>query len=223
MKDAPNFNRLAGLYLWMEVLTFGPFLARCRNAFPQQAAGRRRALVLGDGDGRFTARLLRGNVEIRVDAVDASAAMLASLRRRAVPNEGRVRVHLADVRVWEPERLEDSEPYDLVASHFFLDCLTEAEVQALATRIFSSVCPGAVWVISDFAIPQGWFGRLVARPLVWLLYRAFGVLTGLEVGALPDHGRALSEAGFVLAERKRFLGGLLVSELWSAREHSTEN
>ena len=214
MKNAPNFNGLARPYQWMETLTFGPFLARCRNAFLPHLSGRRNALVLGDGDGRFTARLLRENPAVQVDAVDASWAMLASLQRRAAPHQQRVRPHLADARAWQPGA-STAPPFDLIASHFFLDCLTEPEILDLAHRIMARAAPGAVWVVSDFAIPPGWFGRLAARPLVWFLYRTFRLLTGLRVQALPDHGRALRMAGFALAGERRFLAGLLVSQLWT--------
>ena len=83
MKGAPDFNRLARLYRWMEFFTFGPFLAMTRGTFVGRLADRRRALVLGDGDGRFTARLLRANTAVTVDAVDGSEAMLSALMRRA--------------------------------------------------------------------------------------------------------------------------------------------
>ena len=58
---APNFNGVAHFYRWMELVTFGPWLQRCRCAFLGELAGCRRAAVLGDGDGRFSAQLLRVN------------------------------------------------------------------------------------------------------------------------------------------------------------------
>ena len=57
-KPAANFDLIARPYRWLEYLTFGPALARCRNHFLPQLTDRRAALVLGDGDGRFLARLL---------------------------------------------------------------------------------------------------------------------------------------------------------------------
>jgi hypothetical protein len=73
-----------------------------------------------------------------------------------------------------------------------------------------------LWVVSEFSVPAGWFGRLVARPIVASLYFSFGLLTGLAVRTLPDHVSALRDAGFTLLERRTRLGGLLVAELWSA-------
>jgi hypothetical protein len=214
---APNFNGLARTYRWMEYATFGPWLSRARSAYLPSVSRCRRALILGDGDGRFTACLLRANPTIHVHAVDASPAMLRALVRRAGAQAGRLHTHLADARTWQPRPDNASDlPYDAVFTHFFLDCLTPEEVQSLAQRIRNAVSPSAVWVVSEFAIPPGWYGRLVARPLIWTLYRVFGWLTRLAVRTLPDHHSALSAAGFTLRNRRNWLGGLLTSELWIA-------
>jgi hypothetical protein len=71
-------------------------------------------------------------------------------------------------------------------------------------------------VVSEFAVPDGWLGRLLARPLVAGLYWSFGILAGLRVRCLPDHAAALSANGFAIEERRAWLGGLLQSERWSA-------
>ena len=212
MNLPPNFNRLATLYLWMEYLTFGPWLNRIRCAFLVDLHFCRRALVFGDGDGRFTERLLRANPTLQIDAVDASAAMLKSLLRRAGPSAIRVQTHLADARQWQPP----ARPYDLIVTHFFLDCLTTEEVQSLARQLRVAVSPSALWLVSEFAIPPSLFGRVIARPLVAALYLAFGWLTGLTVRILPDHRTALSASGFILVQHRELLWGLLTGELWSA-------
>jgi SAM-dependent methyltransferase len=210
MNRAPNFNRVARIYAAMEKVTFGRWLWRCRCSFLPELTTQRSGLVLGDGDGRFTAKLLEENSLVLVDAVDASTEMLLELTRNAGLRAGRVRVHLADAREWKPE----NSAYDLIVTHFFLDCLTTAEVATLAHTIRSHASANAVWVVSEFAIPKGWFGWLVARPLVQVLYCAFFVLTGLRVQRLPRHGEALVEAGWARLREKKLLGGLLLSELW---------
>jgi hypothetical protein len=203
----------------MEFLTCGPWLAITRRTFLSSLTQARRALVLGDGDGRFTATLLRANPSVLVNALDASAAMLNTLLRSAGPNADRVQTHLADARAWQPPAA--SGPYDLIATHFFLDCLTTQEIQALAATLRAAVSSPALWVVSDFAIPPGWRGRLLAQPLVATLYFVFGLLTGLAVHTLPDHASGLRQAGFNLLERRARLGGLLVAELWTANPQAT--
>lgn len=209
----PNFDGLADAYRWMEWASFGPLLGLCRSTFLPRLTHCRNALVLGDGDGRFTATLLRANPHIDVHAVDASPAMLAMLTRRCSQNAVRLNVEHADLRTWQPP---STLLYDLVVTHFVLDCFSSEEVFALAKRIMPIVDPGALWVISEFAIPAGWFGRLAAGTIVRGLYLAFGLLTGLRPRTLPDYAPALSAAGFARVERRPRLGGLLVSELWKA-------
>jgi hypothetical protein len=218
---SPCFDRIARLYRWMEYITFGPHLSRCRYAFLPGLADCSHALVLGDGDGRFTARLLATNPAISVDAVDASPVMLRLLLQRAGPQAARICTHCADARLWRPTISADrAEPWDLVVSHFFLDCLTTCEIQILAADLRSTLSPSAVWLISEFAIPDSAFGCLVARPIVSLLYRTFGILTGLAVRNLPCYDTALRAAGFALQNRRESLGGLLVSELWISDKSS---
>ena len=210
LSEPANFNRLARVYPWLEWLSFGPILWRCRCAYLAAMNNRRAALVIGDGDGRFTAKLLQANPHITVQAVDASGAMLHRLTQRASHNSARVHARLADARQLHLARRR----FDLVATHFFLDCLTTGEVESLAMRVREAMTTDAVWVISEFAAPDNWYGRLVAKPLVSALYVTFGFLTGLAIRQLPEHRNALQRAGFVLTRQQKRMWGLLVSELW---------
>lgn len=218
MNPPPDFNRLARLYRWMEWLSFGPWLMQCRCAFLSEMLASRRSLVLGDGDGRFIARLLAANPAVRFDAIDASPAMLKALIGQAGRESPRVVTVLADARTWQPNGTcadcQGNQTYDLVVTHFFLDCLTSEEVRALAATVRAAISPSAKWVISEFAAPENRFGRWVAQPIVWALYCVFGWLTGLKIRRLPEYAAALGQAGFYLGRRRVWLGGLLVSDLW---------
>jgi SAM-dependent methyltransferase len=213
----PDFDRLALIYRWMEWLSFGPFLIRCRCAFLGRLGHSRRALVLGDGDGRFTARLLAHNPAVLVDAADGSPAMLSELTHRAGPHRGRIQIHVADIRAWVPP----APAYDLVVTHFFLDCLTTDEVASLAKRLRSHLRPDAAWVVSEFNLPDDRFGRFIARLVIALLYRAFGLLTGLTIRTLPNHRNAIARSGFILKHQQKWLRGLLVSEWWEPSRSGT--
>lgn len=205
-----DFNRLARIYRWLEWLSFGPILWHCRCAFLAEIRNRQTALLIGDGDGRFTARLLKENPLITVHAVDTSESMLRQLMLNAGRNAGRVRIQLTDARQLNlaPRK------FDLVATHFLLDCLTTGEVEFLALQLRQAMVPEAVWIVSEFAVPSNLYGRLIAGPLVTGLYAAFGFLTGLTIRQLPAHRKALRRAGFALAKQQKWLWGLLVSELW---------
>jgi hypothetical protein len=121
-----------------------------------------------------------------------------------------VTLHQADARFFVPPE----NAYDLVVTHFFLDCLFEPEVAALIERVTTRLTPDARWVVSEFALPHTRVGAILGKPMISGLYQAFGLMTGLQVRSLPDHAAALQIAGFERAEERRWLGGLLVSQLW---------
>jgi ubiquinone/menaquinone biosynthesis C-methylase UbiE len=213
-EPAVNFDPVARPYRWLEYLSFGPWLERCRSTQLEHLTSAQHALLLGDGDGRFLARLLAANTTLTVDVVDSSRSMLRLLDRR-IRRSGpqahqRICLHPADALAWTPNRT-----YDLVVSHFFLDCFFAPQVEQLFDRILPHLRPGAQWVISEFAIPRNAFTAYLAGGLIGLLYRTFGLLTGLPVRALPDYAAALLRRGFVLSQDRRYLAGLLCSQVWS--------
>ena len=205
-----NFDPVAKPYRWMEYLSFGPFLERCRNTYVAKLAGARHALVLGDGDGRFLNRLLHDNSRLTADVVDSSRSMLHVLENRLGSSRQRIQVHHTDALAWEP-----AGNYDLIVSHFFLDCFFPEQVEQLLDRVLPHARPGALWVISEFAIPAKPVLGPFAAALVGLLYRIFKILTCLRVRSLPDYANALRKRGLVLVEERSRLGGLLCAQLWS--------
>jgi SAM-dependent methyltransferase len=208
----PNFNLIARPYRWLEYLALGKALEDCRTHYLPELLDRRHALVLGDGDGRFTCRLLTANLSVKVVAVDISAIMLQLLRRRSgviAPNAAlRLRTHRANALTYPLDG-----PYDLVVTHFFLDCLTQPELNTLINRIAPTLTPQALWLISDFRIPPGPM-RLPAKLLIRSLYLAFRLLTGLRTTHLPDHTTPLTQAGLTRISHQHRLAGLLATELW---------
>ena len=149
------------------------------------------------------------------DAVDTSADMLGLLQRRcyiaASSSHWRLRTHNADALSYL--KRSSGESFDLVVTHFFLDCLTQTEVDALADAVGPRLTPDAVWLVSDFRIPQGRM-RLPARALVSVLYLAFRVVAGLRVRHLPDHAATLTRSGFSRVDHRYSLFGILATELW---------
>ena len=205
----PDFNRIARAYRWLEYLTLGPLLERTRNHHLTRLRTCTQALILGDGDGRFTARLLAVNPDIWVNAVDISGTMLHLLRRRcAKVTSLRLRTHHLSALEYAPKSSTD-----LVVTHFFLDCLTQPEVDALVTRLTPTLAPNALWLVSDFRIPSGLL-HWPARVYIRLLYLAFRILTGLRTNRLPNYATSLSNCGFIPIAVHRGLFGLLTTELW---------
>jgi SAM-dependent methyltransferase len=215
---APNFNLIARPYRSLEYLTLGKALENCRLHYLTHLLDRHRALVLGDGDGRFLAKLLAHNPHLQADAVDTSATMLGLLRERcdaASPNANtRVRTYHSDALALPLQAPEDF--YDLVVTHFFLDCLTQSDLNTLIEHTTKHLRPGALWLISDFRIPNGPM-HLPATLIVRTLYLAFRLLTGLRTTRLPDYATPLTKAGLTQIAEHHNLAGLLTTELWQTQ------
>ncbi|HEX5431239.1 MAG TPA: class I SAM-dependent methyltransferase [Bryobacteraceae bacterium] len=202
-----NCDRIAPFYRWLEYLAFGRELERRRLRFLPSVHSARRALVIGDGDGRFLARLARQNREASIDSIDLSAKMLTLARSRA---GDRVRHRQADVLTCS---LPESE-YDLIVTHFFWDFFEAREGAILAERLGAAASGDAMWLISEFRQPgKGW--RAVWA-WVWLraLYLFFGATTGLETRRLVDHRPLVAREGFQLKREEVTRFGLIASELW---------
>jgi ubiquinone/menaquinone biosynthesis C-methylase UbiE len=209
----PNFDRVAAIYRWAEYAALGPLLQRTRTHLIPHLTGSRRALVLGDGDGRFLEQLLLENPHCEALAIDTSAAMLEHLRRRCMRSVPRAADRLRTLQ--QTALTIDAPPgTDLVVTHFFLDCLSQSDVDALVHRLTPQLTSGALWVVSDFAIPSNPVLRPIASLYVRALYLAFGALTGLRIRHLPDPQSALSRAGLTRLQHTASLGGLLYTELW---------
>ncbi len=208
-----NFDRIAPAYRWLEYLTLGPILQRCRTHFLPQILHQHHALVLGDGDGRFLATLLRAHPHLHADAVDSSPAMLHLLRQRCLRTSPtaaqRLRIHPTNALTFTP-----SPHCDLVVAHFFLDCLAQPEVDQLIATTAARISPNALWLISDFRIPTGPL-RPIARLYICALYLAFRLLTGLRTTHLPNHHAPLLRAGLSRTAHHHSLFGLLTTEIWS--------
>ncbi len=196
----------------MEYLSFGPALHKRRCEFMNEIASTRTVLILGDGDGRFTAEFLRKNLTAFVDSVEISESMsrLSAKRVASCPNGPvRVRQLRQDART---AQLAGS--YDLAVAHFFLDCFTTAELEQLVPRVSARLNRGGRWLISEFQIPSSGMSRFFASCVVRTLYLIFGILTGLNTNRLPNYPKVLEENGYRRTAWKTGLAGMLVSEIW---------
>jgi len=198
-----NCDRIAGLYRWLEYFAFGRELERRRGAFLDQVADARRVLVLGDGDGRALASLLKSAPAASVDCVDSSGEMLALARKRA--GSERVTYRHADALTVALPRGK----YDTIATHFFLDCLNDEQAAALIARVTAAARPDARWLISEFQQASPWTSIVVRA-----LYLFFQMTTGLRINRIVDYRALLHRHGFRASRQETAWRELLVSELW---------
>ena len=237
-----SFDRIAPSYQTLEWIAFSNVLQRARTTFISQVIGSRRALLVGEGDGRFLAELLRRNPAAEIDCIDASAAMIRCARTRAAvtpsktrglssvhkefarslgvyapradtnskSDQGlRVKFHHADFLQWVPQQ-----SYDLVVTHFFLDCFSREPLQQVIAKLTRSAAPRSRWLVSDFAIPSNGFRRVHAK--IWLrtMYSFFRAVADLEADELVDPSPFIRAAGFEVRRESVTLLGLVKAQLW---------
>jgi SAM-dependent methyltransferase len=208
-----SFDTLAPIYRGMELMFAGTLMQQSRTSFLGDAADSRHALVVGEGPGQFLAALLAVNSRASVTCVDQSARMIAEnrahLARRRL-DERRVRFVQQDALKWTPA----SGAFDLVVTHFFLDCFPPDQLAGLVRRLANSATAGATWLLADFRLPTHGWRRQRARLLVALLYRFFRLTTNMVASRLTPPDDHLRAAGFALAARREWSFGLIHSDVW---------
>lgn len=198
----------------LEWIAFGDALQRCRIACLGEIAAPRRALIVGEGNGRFLCELLRLHPEVEVDCLDASQRMLQLARerlQRELPDRTwRVRFLNQDINSWTaPEQ-----HYDLLITHFVLDCFPEAALTGIIEKMAGAATNDANWLLADFCLPPKGMARLRARAWLAAMYLFFRVTARIPASELSDPTPFLRREGFALAHRHHFRKGILKSELW---------
>ncbi len=204
-----SFDRVAPHYRRLETVIFGSQLQAARCAFVRQRADLRRALVVGEGDGRFLQQLRRAQPHLEIDCLDSSARMLELVRARV--RETGVHFIQADIR----EAAFPAKRYDLIVTHFFLDCFEKLALRQIVEKLSAAATDDATWLIADFHPPPRGWRRWWARFLIALMYRFFRVAAGIEARSLEEYARLLQAQGFSLANEVTSPNGMIRSQRWA--------
>lgn len=209
--NTARFNLVARPYRFIERLAFGRLLQIARTAWLDSLAPPAEVLILGEGDGRFSQALRACFPAARLTLIDASETMIDLARRRI--GEHQATFLCADARTVPLSPA----CYDLIVTHFFLDCFSQTDAELLIRALGQAATPGAMWLIADFELPPRGLARLHARLWLAAMYTFFRIVTGLEARRLPDHRPALKGQGFHERHSKTWLWGLLRSSCWMRR------
>ena len=87
--------------------------------------------------------------------------------------------------------------YDVVVSHFFLDCFDESGLSQLADRVSRHLAPNVRWVVADFREPRHGLMAPVFRVYLRQMFLFFRYTSGLQTRRLVDYSVFLSGLGFV--------------------------
>jgi ubiquinone/menaquinone biosynthesis C-methylase UbiE len=207
-----SFDRLAPFYRAMEFVTAGPRLQRCRLAFLDEIPPPRRILLAGEGHGRFLPECARRFPAAEIVVIDISQRML-EIARGKLGGACRAEFVRADLLDWQAP----AGNFDLIVTHFFLDCFDRKTLPAAVARLAALAAPGADWLLADFEIAPAGMARLRTRAIVAALYAFFRLVCGLRAGALVPPGPELAIAGFHRRRRQTWEWGLLKSEWWQRK------
>lgn len=204
-------GRIARVYRWLEYAAFGSALERARFDFLPHASEARRVLILGEGDGRFLARLLDFNRHANVVVLEMSERMIDVARGRLPAAErSRVEFHPMDVAA----QALPGGCFDLAVAHFFFDILSCANAEAVIFKVSERLAPGSAWLISEFQVPDSGIRRLHGRLWLRAMYIFFRLTTSLRVSDLPPYRKMLERRGLAEAGYRESRFGLIRSQLW---------
>lgn len=210
-----NFDRVAPVYQRLEYAVFGHALQRARVRWLNEIGEVTRCLIIGEGDGRFISQLARKYPHLTIDCVEASAGMIKLAQRRLQSMQidaSSVRFIQEDIGNWTP-----AGPYDLVVTHFFLDCFGEEELDLIVGKIVQTLELGGIWLVADFVIPRHGWAKWYGRFLVFLMYRFFRIVAGLKTNRLVDPTPILAANDLRCLKRDTRLGGVVRSDVWARR------
>ncbi len=213
-----SFDSLAPLYRALESVVFGNALQRARTAFISELGDCRRALLVGEGNGRFLSELVAINRDVRVTCVEQSAAMIQLARQRIYDQQQIARIDFIEADI---HGLELSPEFDLIVTNFFLDCFDETELPLVIERLGKCAATDAKWLITEFAIPRRGFVGIWSRALVSTMYLFFRAVTRISASSLPEYKSVLELHGFRIADARSFVFGVVRAELFEHRENVT--
>lgn len=209
-----SFDRVARHYRWLEALAFGNALQRARTFWNDKILAPQRVLIVGEGNGRFVCELVESYCDIDIDCVDASAQMLRMARRRLLQRHPDASEHVRflheDINSWQPS----DRCYDLVVTHFFLDCFPRDEVEQIVSKLSRVATNNAVWLLADFTVPQAKLARWHAKIWLGAMYLFFRLVAGIKAKRLVDPTPYLKANGFSCVGRSLSRGRILKSECW---------
>lgn len=209
-----SFDRIARHYRWLETITFGNALQRARTFWIDKIPPPQRVLIVGEGNGRFLGELMNVHRAIDIDCLDASGQMLRLARRRVLQEHtdasDHVRLLLEDINSWSPP----DQPYDLIVTHFFLDCFPRDEVERVVAKLSHASTANAIWLLADFALPETRLARWCAKFWLAAMYLFFRIAAGIRARELVNPTPFLEANNFVCSGRQLWRGGMLKSEYW---------
>jgi hypothetical protein len=141
----------------------------------------------------------------------AASVYALNQRHHLQPAElARVTFIYVDVLRWRAP----AKTFDLIVTHFFLDCFRADELSTFLPGLAASATEGARWLVCDFREPEKGWQRGRARIALFCMYTFFRHFTRISAARLTPPDELLRRSGFRLSARQVANFGLIHSDLW---------
>jgi ubiquinone/menaquinone biosynthesis C-methylase UbiE len=204
-----SFDLLAPHYRWMEAVLAGDKIQRCRVHWLDSVAHCRRALLVGEGNGRFLAECIKRMPRTQFTVVDASEKMLGEAKRRCGNNS-----RVSYVHAQLPGAKLPTKAFDLIVTNCFLDCFDERQLPKVVKELADCAMDSATWLVTDFCVPQNGWAKWRAKMVLAAAYSFFRVTTGIPARTICAPDPFLKKNGFRFCDRVEADAGLIYSSIW---------
>jgi ubiquinone/menaquinone biosynthesis C-methylase UbiE len=206
-----NYDFVAPFYPMLERAAFGEGLTEARRASLSPVVSAERALLIGEGNGRFLATCLEEKIGGSITVVESSGKMLSLLRARIQQIALRTKLEIvhADFCEWSPVAL----PFDIIVTHFFLDLFRPVSQRRVIEKITALSDAKTIWVNVDF---RPVIQSSLHRWIDWLQYRFDGLLSGIEADRHYDCAPIIADFGWQIQKERPFCRGTICSQLLAA-------
>lgn len=204
-----SFDTLAPHYRSMERVLAGDKLQKCRTAHLDSIDTPRRALLVGEGNGRFLRAFVERFPQPEITCIDASARML-DVAKTALNSGAHVTYLHSDIL----EAPLQAHHFDLIVTNFFLDCFPPHQLARITTKLAAAATSEAIWLLADFCEAPSGLKKVRSKLILSSMYLFFRFAAKLPARRLTSPDDLLLENGFELTDRRRFEWDLLHADLW---------
>lgn len=198
MTRTANFDTVAPFYDQLVQLVFGKQMKKSQVQFLDSIPPGSTLLILGGGTGWILDEIFAHTRDCQIYYVERSQAMLERAKARGKGHNVTF-VHGG----WEHL---PAVAFDVVITHYILDIFSDETLQHVCDAVSAKLKEDGTWLVSDFVCSRIWH-----HGMIWVMYRFFRVMCGIDATKLPDWQGCLARTGFVPREYEFFYGGFMKS------------
>ncbi|WP_207432631.1 class I SAM-dependent methyltransferase [Sabulibacter ruber] len=206
----PDFNLIAPVYDALAQAVYGQAQLKAQAHFLPLVPAQSRVLILGGGSGWILPQLLQKSAPAQVLYLEASAKMVHLAKRRLGQSPSNTNV---EFRVGTEADLLPQEKFHVVITPFVLDLFSQDQAQNMMQRLSQALLPSSLWLHTDFYLSASPTQRLWQKPLLWSMYKFFGLVSGISGKSLPPFELLFTSLGFQTKQEAFFFRGFIRAQV----------